>query len=206
MERYDDETDSFQNLKEWHLATDGTNLQEALGFPWVDAVRSFSNDITEIYRILGVEAARQALYNEIYAVIHESASINYRHLSMLVDVMTTKGILQPLDRFGFNKNADNGVLAKSSFEEVCDVLTKAGVFSELDKVNSVSANIMMGQMSKTGTGDTDIMMDEMVMMAYKDDGTLGLKRVHNEDCDIENLNFDFLVPDIDKNITKKEIE
>jgi DNA-directed RNA polymerase beta' subunit len=205
LERYDVATDSFCSIEEWLMETDGTNLIEAFGLPWVDASRSFSNDITEVYKVLGIEAARLALYNEIHLVIAGAANIDYRHLSMLVDVMTMKGSLQPLDRFGINKNSDNGVLAKSSFEEVCDVLTKAGIFSELDKVNSVSANIMLGQISKCGTGDTEILMDPEVMMQFQDDGTQGLNHAFDDDCEIENLKFDFVLPDIDKSIKKKVV-
>jgi DNA-directed RNA polymerase beta' subunit len=206
LERYDNASDAFHNMEEWLMETDGTNLIEAFGLPWVDAGRSYSNDVTEVFRVLGIEAARQALYNEIQLVIEGSANIDYRHLSMLVDVMTMKGSLQPLDRFGINKNSDNGVLAKSSFEEVCDVLTKAGIFSELDKVNSVSANIMLGQISKCGTGDTEILMDPEVMMQFQDDGTQGLSQAQGDDCEIENLKFDFVLPDVDKTIKKKMVE
>lgn len=204
LERYDHASDAFHNMEEWLMETDGTNLIEAFGLPWVDAGRSYSNDVTEVFRVLGIEAARLALYNEIYLVI-DSTNIDYRHLSMLVDVMTMKGSLQPLDRFGINKNSDNGVLAKSSFEEVCDVLTKAGIFSELDKVNSVSANIMLGQISKCGTGDTEILMDPEVMMQFQDDGTQGLSQAQGDDCEVENLRFDFVLPDIDKSIKKKMV-
>jgi DNA-directed RNA polymerase beta' subunit len=205
LEQYDDATDTFQKNKEWHLETDGTSLLESLGFPWVDSRRSITNDVIEIYKVLGIEAARQALHNEISLVIAES-KINYRHLSMLVDVMTMKGGLQPLDRFGINKNSDNGVLAKSSFEEVCDVLVKAGVFSELDKVNSVSANIMLGQISKCGTGDTEILMDEEIFTKFGDDGSKGAKRtMYDASCDLELLKFDFVLPDVDETIKKKNV-
>jgi len=64
-----------------------------------------------------------------------------------------------IDRHGINRS-EIGPLAKCSFEETSDILIKAGVFGELDKITGVSANIMLGQISKSGTGDTKILLDE----------------------------------------------
>jgi DNA-directed RNA polymerase II subunit RPB1 len=151
-------TGRFHTLKEWILETDGSNLQELLCHPNVDATRVISNDVWEIYEAFGVEAARVALYNEIMDVIRES-SVNYRHLSLLIDTMTHKGSLMSIDRHGINRG-DVGPLAKSSFEETTDMLNNAGVFSDYDKINGVSANIMLGQLPPCGTGDSEILLDE----------------------------------------------
>ena len=64
-----------------------------------------------------------------------------------------------IDRHGINKS-DIGPLSKCSFEETPDVLIKAAIFGELDNCNGVSANIMMGQEVKCGTGFTDVLFDE----------------------------------------------
>jgi hypothetical protein len=155
---YSTDTGKFHTLKEWILETDGSNLLELLGNPNVDATRVISNDVWEIYEAFGVEAARTALYNEIMDVIRES-SVNYRHLSLLIDTMTHKGSLMSIDRHGINRG-DVGPLAKSSFEETTDMLNNAGVFSDYDKINGVSANIMLGQLPPCGTGDSEILLDE----------------------------------------------
>jgi DNA-directed RNA polymerase II subunit RPB1 len=157
-EVYDAEEMRFKKRAEWILDTDGTNLQDILGNPNVDAVRTHSNDIWEIYHTLGIEAARNALYNEILEVVGED-SLSYRHVSLLLDTMTNRGTLMSVDRHGINRG-DVGPLAKCSFEETTDMLIKASVFSEYDKINGVSANIMLGQLPPCGTGDCDIMLDE----------------------------------------------
>ena len=64
-----------------------------------------------------------------------------------------------IDRHGINKS-DRGPLAKCSFEETPDIISKAAIFGELDKVKSVSANIMLGQEVPIGTGAVDILFDE----------------------------------------------
>lgn len=89
--------------------------------------------------------------------------MNYRHMSLLIDTMTYKGQLMSIDRHGINRG-DIGPLAKSSFEESTDMLINASIFAEYDKVNGVSANVMLGQQPPCGTGDSRVLIDEEHMM------------------------------------------
>ena len=134
------------------------NLLDILIQKNINTEKTISNDVNEVYQILGIEAARQVLFNEINEVLEEEG-VNYRHLSLLVDTMTNRGALLSIDRHGINRS-DIGPFAKCSFEETSDMLIKAGVFGEYDKVNGVSANIMLGQIPPCGTGDTEILIDE----------------------------------------------
>ena len=163
QEQYNTATQAFDKQAIWVLDTDGSNLAEILANPNVDSTRTVSNDPREIYAVLGVEAARNSLYLEIMDVIKES-SVNYRHVSLLIDTMTHRGNLMSIDRHGINRG-DVGPLAKSSFEETTDMLINASVFSEYDKINGVSANIMLGQLPPCGTGDSDILLDEEAYLA-----------------------------------------
>lgn len=162
IQRYNPVIQDYEKIAEWVLDTDGSNLMDILSNRNVDAVRTISNDVREIFDVLGIEAARMALFNEIYNVIRES-SVNPRHLYMLVDTITNRGNLMSIDRHGINR-ADVGPLAKSSFEETTDMLIKAGIFSEFDRINGVSANIMLGQLPPCGTGDSEILLDEELFM------------------------------------------
>lgn len=156
---YDDVNNmGFKKRAEWVLDTDGSNLVDILANPNVDAYRTFCNDVWEIYHTLGIEAARNAIYNEIMDIIGED-SMNYRHMSLLLDTMTNRGQLMSVDRHGINRG-DVGPLAKSSFEETTDMLINASIFSEYDRINGVSANIMLGQLPPCGTGDSEVMLDE----------------------------------------------
>jgi DNA-directed RNA polymerase beta' subunit len=212
---YNEETRTFEPTNEWILETNGTNLLEVLGHKYVDPTRTISNDVNEIYEILGVEATRQALYNEISDIIADGdLYVNYRHISLLVDTMTNKGYLLSIDRHGINR-VDIGPLAKCSFEEVTDMLVKAGIFAEVDKISGVSANIMLGQIPPYGTGDTEILIDEhklqdLATIAEEDDDepeedsdpylTAMDPLMINDVCDIENIGFNFNMPSIDETI------
>jgi DNA-directed RNA polymerase II subunit RPB1 len=170
-ENYNAATQAFEKRSEWVLDTDGSNFAEILANPNVDATRTITNDPREINAVLGIEAARNSLHFEIMDVIRES-SVNFRHLSLLIDTMTHRGTLMPIDRHGINRG-DVGPLAKSSFEETTDMLINASVFSDYDRVNGVSSTIMLGQLPPCGTGDCEILLDEDAYMGM-------LKNVRNQ--------------------------
>ena len=159
---YNPAEETFDKVVEWVLDTDGTNLIEILSNPNIDATRTISNDIREIYTVLGVEAARNALYHELVNVTGEG-SMNYRHLSLLIDTMTFRGNLMSIDRHGINRNASSA-LSKSSFEESVDMLINASIFSEYDNTSGVSPQVMLGKVPNCGSGNFDIILDEEHLM------------------------------------------
>jgi len=210
---YNAEKDKFEKVVEWMMDTDGTNLQDILANVNVDQIRTRSNDIYEIYQTLGIEAARNALYVEFMEVVGEGA-INYRHMSLLLDTMTNRGTLMSVDRHGINRG-DVGPLAKSSFEETTDMLINASMFSEHDRINGVSANIMLGQLPPCGTGDHEVLLDEDAFVELmKDKRKLSKKKEYmrfnepvddstyaeKEACAIENIAFNYTLPERNKNI------
>ena len=68
-------------------------------------------------QVLGIEAVRKALERELYHVISFDGSyVNYRHLALLCDTMTSRGHLMAITRHGVNRQ-DTGPLMKCSFEE-----------------------------------------------------------------------------------------
>jgi DNA-directed RNA polymerase II subunit RPB1 len=162
-EFFDSITNQFYMDQEWVIFTDGSNLREILALDIIDAARTVTNNINEIYEVLGIEAARQSLFNEISEVL-DSIYVNYRHIALLVDVMTNKGNILSVNRHGINRG-DIGPLAKCSFEETTDKLIKAGMFAEFDKINGVAANVMLGQIAPCGTGDVDVLIDEEMLTA-----------------------------------------
>ena len=186
---------SWVQKEEWVLDTNGINLIEILQHNNVDSTRTISNDVYEVINILGIEAARDIILSEIREVINGAGSyVNYRHLNLLCDIMTHKGSLMSIDRFGINRAA-TGPLAKCSFEETTDQLFKAAIFGETDKLNGVSANIMMGQVAPAGTGNCEIMLDEskLVDMLYKGEEDIGDISTWGDKLDYcdENIGIDF---------------
>ena len=150
----------------WVLDTVGTNLLEILGLDYIDNYRTFSNDIVEIYNVLGIEAARQAIYNELVDVIEfDGAYINYHNYSVLVDRMTYTSKMISIFRHGIN-NDNIGPIAKASFEETPEMFLKAARHAELDTLRGISANVMCGQEGFFGTSAFQVVLDidEMIKM------------------------------------------
>lgn len=143
----------------WALETTGSNFLHVLGLDFIDAYNTYSNDIREVYDILGIEAARQMLFNEITEVMEYSdAFINYHHLSLLCDRMCIKENLVPIFRSGI-LNDNIGPIAKSTFEVHTEVLLNAAKHAELDHMRGVSASVMCGQYGNYGTGAFNLILD-----------------------------------------------
>ena len=144
---------------EYVLETSGNNLRQVLLIPSVDKKRTYTNDINVMIELFGIEAGRQSILREIRQVFnHFGIYVNYRHIGLLADIITSNGQLMAISRNGINKVYESP-LRKCSFEQTVEVLIDAAVYAELDPLKGVSENIIMGQLCKIGTGCFDVIMD-----------------------------------------------
>jgi DNA-directed RNA polymerase II subunit RPB1 len=189
----------YEKHETWVLDTVGTNLLDLLALDYIDVNRTFTNDIQEIYRTLGIEAARQAIFNEIQEVLaFDSTYINYHHLSILCDRMTCNDSMVSIFRHGIN-NDDIGPIAKASFEETPEMFLRAARHAELDPMRGISANVMCGQEGYFGTSAFQVVLDtnrmsELAAEAWKAHDTAaaiasGFEGLSNTDdpCSVANL-------------------
>jgi DNA-directed RNA polymerase II subunit RPB1 len=153
-------TETFEKKTEWMLDTEGVNLLSVMAHPDVDFTRTTSNHLIEVIQVLGIEACRNTLLRELRGVIEFDGSyVNYRHLAILVEVMTYRGHLMSITRHGINR-VETGPLMRCSFEETVDILMEAAAFSERDHMTGPSENIMLGQFCPIGTGEFKIHLNE----------------------------------------------
>lgn len=163
--------------KEWVLETDGVNLKRVLAVDGVDFRRTTSNSCTEIFSVLGIEAARASLLRELRGVIEFDGSyVNYRHLAILVDVMTSKGNLMAITRHGINR-ADTGALMRCSFEETVEILMEAASLGEKDDCRGIAENVMFGQIAPMGTGSFDVALDMDMLKDVMVESTVPLPHI-----------------------------
>ncbi len=154
---YDD--GKYVKKETWVLDTAGSNLLDVLALDFIDYKRTVSNSISEIYNVLGIEAARAAIYNEFVEVLADNDTyINEHHLGILVDRMTYCYKMISIFRHGIN-NDDIGPIAKASFEETPEQFLKAARHAELDIVRGVSASVMCGQEGYFGTSAFQVYLD-----------------------------------------------
>ena len=142
----------------WLLDTVGTNLLDILALDYIDNKKTYSNDIQEMYKVFGIEVARQCIYNEFTEVMLEGGLPNTHHLSLLCDRMTYSYKMISIFRHGLN-NDDIGPIAKASFEETPEMFLKAARHAELDIMKGVSSNVMCGQEGFYGTNSFQLFLN-----------------------------------------------
>ena len=156
----------FETKDIWVLDSAGTNLMDVLGLDFIDNKRTVSNDIKEVFNVLGLEAARQMIHDEFVDVMEFSGVyINYHHLGLLCDRMTLTKNMISIFRSGILGD-DIGPISKSTFEVHTEVLLNASRHAEFDHMRGVSANVMLGQTGPYGTGMCNILLDMNEMAKY----------------------------------------
>ncbi|KAI3896617.1 hypothetical protein MKX03_029339 [Papaver bracteatum] len=137
---------------EHNLLVEGTNLRAVMGTLGVDGCNTTSNHIIEVQETLGIEAARKCIIDEInYTMKGHGMTIDIRHMMLLGDLMTSKGEVLGITRFGIQKMKES-VLMLASFEKTADHLFNASVNGRDDKIEGVSECIIMGIPMQIGTG------------------------------------------------------
>ncbi|MFC7075450.1 DNA-directed RNA polymerase subunit A'' [Haloarcula halophila] len=151
-----EETDSGE---EFVLYTEGSDFGEVLGIEGVDASRTTCNNIHEINEELGIEAARETLINETMNTLEEQGldDVNVRHLMLVADIMTNEGTIESIGRHGISGSKDS-VLARAAFEVTVNHLLDAAIHGEVDELDGVTENVIVGKPIKLGTGDVDLRM------------------------------------------------
>ena len=118
-----------------------------------------SNNVTDIKNYLGIEAARNLLICELFDAYQAyGIYINEHHIELLADCLLYNGNLMKASKDGLNKR-NTGPLTKASFEESFKMIMNAGSLSEFDNLNGISGTIVMGQVSKMGTGLPQIILN-----------------------------------------------
>jgi len=141
---------------EFVIISAGSNLKKVLALKYVDESRTTSNDIFEVSSILGIEAARQSIINEISKVIEsQGLNIDIRHITLIADTMCFTGNVKGVTRYGVVKEKTS-ILARASFETPIKHICNAGITGELDTLNSVIENVMLNQPVPVGTGLPDL--------------------------------------------------
>ncbi|XP_071952923.1 DNA-directed RNA polymerase III subunit RPC1-like [Antedon mediterranea] len=138
--------------QEYKLLVEGDNLRAVIGTRGVYGTKCYSNNTYEMEKTLGIEAARTCIMNEVqYTMVSHGMSIDYRHVMLLADLMTYRGEVLGITRFGLAKMKES-VLMLASFEKTADHLFDAAYHGQRDIICGVSECIIMGIPMTIGTG------------------------------------------------------
>jgi len=137
---------------EFVIITAGSNLSEILKLEFVDVARTTTNNIHEIAKVLGVEAARAAIIEEVFKVIEsQGLNVDIRHIMLVADTMCTNGVIKGITRYGIVSEKAS-VQARASFETPIKHIINASLTGEKDNLTSVVENVMLNQAVPVGTG------------------------------------------------------
>jgi DNA-directed RNA polymerase subunit A' len=143
---------------EWVIRTDGSNMAKVLEIVGVDTSRTTTNNVHEIAKTLGIEAARNALVNEAKGVLEDQGlDVDVRHVMLVADMMTTTGEVQQIGRHGIS-GKKSSVLARAAFEITVPNIVEAAVKGESDPLAGVTENVIVGQSIPIGTGLVELYM------------------------------------------------
>lgn len=143
---------------EYVIYTEGSKLTDVLKLEGVDTTRTTTNDIREIHKVLGIEAARNAIIDEIKKTLDEQGlDVEIRHIMLLADLMTVDGEPKPIGRHGIS-GEKSSILARAAFEVTTRHLLEAGKQGMVDTLNGVTENVIIGQPIPVGTGTVELAM------------------------------------------------
>lgn len=143
---------------EWVIHTEGSNLGAVLKMEGVDKNRTTTNDIHEVEKVLGIEAARNAVIHEAQSTMEEQGlTVDVRHIMLVADMMTSDGAVKSIGRHGISGEKAS-VLARASFEETGKHLLRASIRGEVDHLTGIIENIIIGQPIPLGTGSVGVIM------------------------------------------------
>ncbi|MDD1674554.1 MAG: DNA-directed RNA polymerase subunit A'' [Methanomicrobiales archaeon] len=148
--------------EEYILYTEGSNLKDAFEVQGVDTRRTRSNNISEIAEVLGIEAARNAIIQEALSTLGEQGIlVDVRHIMLVADMMCMDGEVKQIGRHGIAGEKES-VLSRAAFEVTVNHLLDAAVANEVDELNGVTENIIVGQPIQLGTGDVKLIAKPMM--------------------------------------------
>lgn len=158
--------------EEWIVETNGINSRDIspqninfknlLSLENVDSNRTISNNLWDIYEVLGIEATRDFLISEFMEIMD---GINPCHSQLLVDRMTHGGTISSITRYTMKKD-ESGPFGRASFEESMDNFVNAAMKGEIEPTKGISASIICGKRSSIGTGMMDLRLDMRKIMKH----------------------------------------
>ena len=149
----------FKEGDEYIIKTKGSNLKEILKTEGIDTCKTTTNDIFEIYKLFGVEAARESIVRELsYTFQTNGINISLRHIYILADIMTVNANVRGVVRTGIT-GKKKSPFARAAFEETIKHIIDASFNGDVENLVGITENIIVGQPISAGTGLVRLTLD-----------------------------------------------
>ena len=147
-----------QKDNEWVIQTTGSNLAKVLEVEGIDKKNVRTNNVFEIASTLGIEAARNALINELNSTLEDQGlEVDIRYIMLVSDLMCSRGYMQQIGRHGI-AGSKNSVLARAAFEITVPTIARAALTGEIEQLKGVTENVIIGNTIPIGSGTVDLYM------------------------------------------------
>ncbi len=169
VEIVDQQTEISRASKYLYAQTQGSNLTALFARPDVDTRRTTSNNPHTILRLIGVEASRNLLISEFIYILETSGlELDPRHIILLADFMTNRGVLLPISFWGMVRS-NPGPLTVGSFGKAVNVFRTAAAFGQTERVRTTASAMYLGQRGQFGSGYVDLRIDEEKVRAFEEE-------------------------------------
>ncbi|MEK6877229.1 MAG: DNA-directed RNA polymerase subunit A'/A'', partial [Thermoproteota archaeon] len=143
---------------EWVIQTSGSNISKVFEIEGIDKKNIRTNNVFEIGNTLGIEAARNALINELSTTLEEQGlEVDVRYIMLVSDLMCSRGYMQQIGRHGI-AGTKTSVLARAAFEITVPTIADAALAGEIEQLKGVTENVIVGANIPVGTGTVDLYM------------------------------------------------
>ncbi|MDH3834984.1 MAG: DNA-directed RNA polymerase subunit A'/A'', partial [Nitrosopumilus sp.] len=147
-----------QKDDEWVIQTTGSNIAKVLEVKGIDRKNVRTNNVFEIAGTLGIEAARNALINELNHTLEDQGlEVDNRYIMLVSDLMCSRGYMQQIGRHGIAGTKDS-VLARAAFEITVPTIAHAALGGEIEQLKGITENVIVGSNIPIGSGTVDLYM------------------------------------------------
>ena len=147
-----------QKDNEWVIQTTGSNIAKVFEVKGIDKKNVRTNNVFEIAGTLGIEAARNALINELNTTLDDQGlEVDIRYIMLVSDLMCSKGYMQQIGRHGI-AGTKASVLARAAFEITVPTIARAALGGEVEQLKGVTENVIVGSTIPIGSGTVDLYM------------------------------------------------
>ena len=147
-----------QKDNEWVIQTTGSNIAKVFEVQGIDKKNVRTNNVFEIASTLGIEAARNALINELSTTLEDQGlEVDIRYIMLVSDLMCSRGYMQQIGRHGIAGTKDS-VLARAAFEITVPTIAHAALGGEIEQLKGVTENVIVGSNIPIGSGTVDLYM------------------------------------------------
>jgi len=151
------EDKSTHIIKRYGIATNGSNFKGIVNIKNLDLSRCITDSIIELTEVLGIEAGRESIINELRLAMQGISPI---HCTIYADEMTSPGIISSIQRTGISIRENSNILLRSSFQCPVQTIEDAAENSIFNKIYGISSSLCVGVPPKIGTTYSKVIVNQ----------------------------------------------